>query len=367
MSAGATRCQFIDGLRGCAALAVLIYHIFIDGLPANAFMADQAWWSKVFVVNGALAVHIFFVVSGFSLSIRYLADGDARGLARIAAGRYLRLTIPIFAICAVTYILMTNGLIGPPQSRPAPLDMYLRFTPTLDGLFEFSLFKVFFVSSKTESYNPPLWTMAYEFLGSFMVFAVLALARTSPARTVMFGALFLALMVGQSLYALFIGGILIADLTIKLRRSPAVGVAGAALCAGGTMLAPFLDPWFDAVDIAVAILLVAGIAFCAPLRVLFENRLGAFLGWISFPLYLVQAPVIYAFSVGGLHHLAAHGFDDATQRWIVGAATLPVAILCAVAFCPINDIAVALSRKFGAAVVSLCDSVRRAPKADPVS
>ena len=101
----------------------------------------------------------------------------------------------------------------------------------------------------------------------------------------------------------------------------------------------------------------AGIAFCVPLRRAFENRLGDFLGWISYPLYLVQAPVIYAFSVGGLHHLVAIGFDDAAARVIAGTATVPVAILCAIAFCPINDLAVKLSRRTGRAFLALLDAL----------
>jgi peptidoglycan/LPS O-acetylase OafA/YrhL len=357
MSDEANRFRFLDGLRGWAAFAVLIYHIFIDGLPANAFMADRALWSKVFVLNGTLAVCIFFVVSGFSLSIRYLLTGDARGLARIAGGRYVRLALPIFAICAVSYGLITTGLIGPAASRPAPLDMFLRFTPTLEGLAGFSLFKVFFAYTNAESYDPPLWTMAYEFFGSFIVFALLALVRAWPARTAVFGTLFLALMCAQSYYALFVGGVFIADLVSRLHASPAANRPGAVLCLGGFVLGLFLSPWFDTVYIAVAMLLVAGIAFCVPLRRAFENRLGDFLGWISYPLYLVQAPVIYAFSVGGLHHLVAIGFDDAAARVIAGTATVPVAILCAIAFCPINDLAVKLSRRAGRAFLALLDAL----------
>ena len=172
-----------------------------------------------------------------------------------------------------------------------------------------------------------------------------------------FGALFLALMCAQSYYALFIGGVFIADLVSRLHAWPAADRAGAALCASGMMLGLFLTPWFDTVYIAVAMLLVAGIAFCMPLRHAFENRLGNFLGWISYPLYLVQAPVVYAFSVGGLHHLVALGFDDAPARLIAGAATIPVAILCAIAFCPINDLAVKLSRRTGRAFLALLDAL----------
>jgi hypothetical protein len=47
------------------------------------------------------------------------------------------------------------------------------------------------------------------------------------------------------------------------------------------------------------------------------------------------------------------------QRWIVGAALLPIAILCAVAFCPINDLAMKLARRLGAGVVAFCDEIDR--------
>jgi peptidoglycan/LPS O-acetylase OafA/YrhL len=113
--------------------------------------------------------------------------------------------------------------------------------------------------------------------------------------------------------------------------------------------------------------MTAGAAFCAPVRRFFENRLSSFLGWISFPLYLVQAAVIYAFSLHGLDLLASLGFAPAMQRWIVGAVTIPIAILFAVMLCPINDAAVALSRRFGASFAALCEEIdrRRARRGHP--
>ena len=159
MGRGATRFRFLDGLRGWAAVVVLLHHLFVDGLPANSFMADRALWAKVFFLNGTLAVSVFFVISGFSLSIRYLETGDGRALGRIAAGRYLRLALPIFAICAVTYVLLVLGLIPPAAPRPSPLDQFLSFSPTIDGLLSFALLKVFVAYSGAESYDPPLWTM----------------------------------------------------------------------------------------------------------------------------------------------------------------------------------------------------------------
>jgi peptidoglycan/LPS O-acetylase OafA/YrhL len=356
---GATRLRFLDGLRGWAAVVVLLHHVFIDGLPANAFMADRALWAKVFFLNGTLAVGVFFVISGFSLSIRYLETGNGGALGRIAAGRYVRLALPIFAICAITYGLLVFGLIPPAAQRPAPLDQFLAFTPTIERLMSFSLWNVFVAYSDTETYDPPLWTMTYEFFGSFMVFAVIAALRPSRLRTVMLGVLFVALAVMQTYFALFVAGILIADLFPTAGPARTTNRAGAVLCIVGLLLILLPHTWFGAVYVGGATALTAGAIFCGPVRGFFENRLSGFLGWISFPLYLVQAAVIYVLAPRGLDLLASFGFAAEIQRWILGAALLPIAIVVAIAFCPINDFAVTASRWFGNSVVALGDDIGR--------
>jgi peptidoglycan/LPS O-acetylase OafA/YrhL len=353
------RFRFLDGLRGWAAVVVLLHHVFIDGLPANGLMADRTLWAKVFFLNGTLAVCVFFVISGFSLSIRYFVSGDGRALGRIAAGRYLRLAIPIFAICAITHGLLVLGIIPPAAERPAPLDLFLAFTPSVEQLLSFSLVKVFAAYAGTASYDPPLWTMPYEFYGSFMVFAIVAGLRRSQERTLLLGVLFVALAALQTYFALFVAGILIADLFPLVAPSAPANRAGAALCVGGLLLLLLPSTWFGMVYVGGASCLTAGAVFCAPVRRFFENRLSHFLGWISFPLYLVQAAIIYALAPRGLDFLASLGFEPQLQRWIVGIALLPIAILCAVAFCPINDFAVILSRRFGATFLGWCGEISR--------
>src|SRR5579872_4759055 len=233
---GRARLHFLDGLRGWAALVVLLHHVFVDGLPPNALMADRALCGKVVFLNGMLAVCIFFVISGFSLSIRYFETGDRRGLGRIAAGRYLRLALPIFAICAITYVLLLVGLIAPAGQRPPPLDQFLTFVPRIDHLLNFSSWKVFFAYSDADTYDPPLWTMSYELYGSFLVFALALCLRPSRSRSLILGTCFLALAAAQSFYALFIGGLLIADLFPLATRFAAASKAGALLCAVGLAL-----------------------------------------------------------------------------------------------------------------------------------
>jgi peptidoglycan/LPS O-acetylase OafA/YrhL len=359
MERGATRFRFLDGLRGWAALVVLLHHVFVDALPANAVMADRSLWAKVFFLNGALAVSVFFVISGFSLSVRYLETGDAAALGRIAAGRYLRLVLPIFAVCAITHVLLLSALIAPAAQRPPPLDQFLTFTPTIERLLNFSLWKVFVAYSGAESYDPPLWTMSYEFFGSFMVFAAVAALRPSRMRTLMLGVSLIALAALQTYFALFVAGILIADLWRRAGLTVAANRAGAMLCLAGLLLILLPNTWFAAVYVGGAACLTAGAVFCAPVRRLFETRLSGFLGWISFPLYLVQAAVIYLLAPRGLDLLAWFGLAPQMQRWLLGAALVPIAIVCAIALCPINDLAVTASRRFGAAVVALGDDAGR--------
>jgi peptidoglycan/LPS O-acetylase OafA/YrhL len=348
----AKRLRFLDGLRGWAALVVLMHHVFIDGLPANAVMADRALWAKVFFLNGTLAVCVFFVISGFSLSNRYLQTGDGVALSRIAAGRYLRLAIPIFAICAITHALLLLGVIPSAAQRPAPLDAFLAFTPTLRALFSFSLVKVFFAYANAQTYDPPLWTMSYEFYGSFLAFAIAVCVRPMRLRTAALCALFLMLAALQTYFALFVAGILLADLFGRFIRADGTNRIGAALCVLGVLLVTLPYTWFGAVYVAGATCLTAGAIFCTPVRGFFANRVSRFLGWISFPLYLTQAAVIYALAPRGLALLGDWGLSSDLQRVVVGIALVPIAILCAIAFCPINDLAVTVSRRFGAGAVA---------------
>lgn len=78
------RLKFLDGLRGWAAIFVLLYHVFCDAIP---FDDRAAALLQLFLpFSGIMAIFIFFVVSGFSLSVDYLDRGDLKSWVRIVAG-----------------------------------------------------------------------------------------------------------------------------------------------------------------------------------------------------------------------------------------------------------------------------------------
>ncbi len=62
--------ELLDGLRGIAALLVLIYHIF-EGL-AFAEASDGVGSGVITTLNhGHIAVDFFFILSGFVISYAY--------------------------------------------------------------------------------------------------------------------------------------------------------------------------------------------------------------------------------------------------------------------------------------------------------
>ena len=90
----------LDGLRGLAALAVVVYHTASDAFPV-----------------GWMAVDLFFVLSGYLITAIILRDGGAPGFfATFYARRSLRL-IPAYALClALAWGLGSTNLDLPPSA-----------------------------------------------------------------------------------------------------------------------------------------------------------------------------------------------------------------------------------------------------------
>ena len=87
------RFLFVDGLRGFAALAVVLFHLLI---AVNQTAGDWIWpvFEKLFSY-GHLGVDMFFVISGFviRLSVRN-AEHTLGYLFRFAVRRSIRLDPP---------------------------------------------------------------------------------------------------------------------------------------------------------------------------------------------------------------------------------------------------------------------------------
>ena len=373
-STSSERYDFLDGLRGWASVAVVLCHYFIEVFPYSNSVAKTLAFLIPF--NGTVAVYTFFVISGFSLSVSYIKNRNGVGLARMALSRYPRLAIPIFAACAIVFIMMLTGAIPAPDSRLSPLDTALRFEPDFTHLMRFSFFDVFFAFSVPEAFIVPLWSMSIELFGSFIVITLLAVVGRARWRMWLYGAAFAGIgsFAGTyrffAMYSLFVSGIMLAELYVsgafRFRwHKPTFAVLFVlAWCA------PFLSAHQPSIFYFCAIVgFCASVFYLGPLQRFFGNRVGRFLGRVSFPLYLLHGPVMYSFSMLVVRSLDQAGLDTPIRNVITATISLPVALGAAVLFAPMNEWAIKISRKFARTALDafrflMPDHIREIPRVE---
>ena len=351
-----SRLKFLDGFRGWAALFVVFYHVFCEAFPLTATSGPIL--KQLLPFSGLYAVMVFFLVSGFSISIRFLATGDRRSLCKIAAGRYFRLVIPVFAACLTANFIVLSGLLAPATERLPIFSHALDFETTISRLLRFSFFDVFFDYVPSQTYIGPLWTMQVELSGSFILLALVAVLPRTRARPWCLGIVIMAVFIfaqtdNQNLFVLFPIGALIADGFQRgwLEQLP-MPAAIALLCAG--IASPIvLPPAYDAANAVGTALLVMGCLAMVGVRKALSGTLSSILGTISFPLYLLHGLVLILIG----EPLTRNFGHTLSERLTIDVITVVISIAAAVMLIPVNVLAIRAARIAGEAAVS---PIRRA-------
>lgn len=170
-NSGAFRIGALDGLRGWAALAVVIFHFTIE-MWSQRYPVFRSFLPSL-IGNGQLAVAIFFALSGYVLTIRRWGRTDNPPLYLVLLRRYLRLTIPILAAAILFYIVMIIGLT-PTRDAARVIDSkewlgrIANFDPGILDMLGFAFARVYSFSLK-HNYGPFLWTMVIELWFSLLV------------------------------------------------------------------------------------------------------------------------------------------------------------------------------------------------------
>lgn len=348
--------EYLDGLRGWAALIVVMYHTCLM-MGLNLGMSF-----KPIVMDGPFSVFIFFVLSGYVLSVAAFKSGDRRIVVDMAIRRYPRLTVPILCISAVALVLMLSGAmhnVGAAKVTGSELWMsqFYVFDGSLLDMLHFSLWRVY-TDHPAPTYNSSLWTMPYELQGSLLVFALLlSVGRSSTARllghvvfiaaTWWFTSFIFAMALGVALgnfvhlrvhrrlctavfsrpiaWALILGGLLAAAV-----RPEANGVVWTSLCALAVVYGVLLDTGVQRV-------------LTAPVSL--------WLGRISFPLYLVHIPLICSAASWACLVVADAGWMGPSAKVALAVLTVGVSLVAATVFAPVERLAVALGRRLSRAVI----------------
>jgi peptidoglycan/LPS O-acetylase OafA/YrhL len=369
------RFDMLDGVRGWAALAVVLFHIFWEtfGILVPAFRNPLTR----FLFDGRLAVCIFFVLSGEALSAAFFAGKGDASTIRLAIKRYPRLAAPILASCLIIFALDRYGLVYSSQAativhRADWIGDWLRAPPTLSSTLRYSLYDVFFSDDFEHAINPMLWTMRIELVGSFLVFALaLVWKRLSRPRLLLL-TLFLAAAAAPiellNFLSCFFAGVAFADWRTRGvfaawgRRFVWVSLAaiGVIALADGV---PHCFGWQPG-KTAFAIVLMLAVHASPRLVALFSGRLSRALGRISFPLYLIQFPVLVSATSWLIVRAGAAGPPSLFAIWGISLASVAGCLLAAIAFSPIET----LARRLGDALVALVGrAVRGWPGGGPLS
>lgn len=350
------RLKYLDGLRGIAALAVVLHHFLLAFYPA--VFSGRPYHSHfpgfqfdVFVARspldlfaaGNFAVCIFFVLSGMVLSRQFLITKNPVVLSEQAVRRYFRLIIPIAASMLIAYLMIQSDCF---YNKPAAIitksDFWLaELWPRKFTVLQF-LYIAFIDSVLNNAIDiiNVLWTMNIEFNGSFLVFAMLALSQYLSRRWLIY-----ALLVGSQLwlhhyyYICFIAGVMMMDAEVNdlkwlrhWRAQLSIGIFILSLLLGsfpsGTeeYLGSFYSYWFLPIDQCSvfyhsigAILLVASINNLPWIQKQLEAKSCTFLGRISFSMYLLHSLVL-----GSVILLAfLHIYPQVSYGWAVLLLLLP--------------------------------------------
>jgi peptidoglycan/LPS O-acetylase OafA/YrhL len=332
------RLTHLDGLRGVAALVVIAHHYCLAFAPTmQPFRARTPHWlfdtPLAIFYNGGFALAIFFVISGF-----VVANAGAAGKSPLPINlivRYLRLAIPA-TVSVLFAMVLLNLFAGWPRALNALLpnfwlqQSYWDGTPGLGYALWHGLYDVFV--SGGSKFNNPLWTMRTELIGSFALFTAYAFTRGWGRSVAVIGLCAVAVWQNQGQYLTFGAGALLRELWAadRLPRQGALIALGAGIILGAPLQqsamrfgfkdAPFfgdLGMVLGLTAIAAGALIVYAVLASPWLREILSARIPAFLGRISFGLYLVHVPLIVTIGAWLYVHLAPVNFVELVLGLIV--------------------------------------------------
>jgi peptidoglycan/LPS O-acetylase OafA/YrhL len=348
---GRGRLAGLDGIRGLAALYVVVYHLFLRAFPGHAAENAPSWAAGF--RYGRFAVVVFIVLSGFSLSV-----GPARagwrldGLRRFAHRRAWRILPPYWAALGFSLLMTWYVQAQPGWATPTAKSV------AVNGLLVQDVFAV-------PSPNRAFWSIAIE-AQLYLIFPLLILAVRRVNAFVMVG------LMAAPVLALGVFGAshnraatkLVQQYTPDLAVLFAIGVAAAGVVGSVASRRAHRWHWY-ALRLAIPVLaliarqgsawtmdnlfwvdlalgpaigcLLAAVAVgrSRPLLDLLGSRPLRCLGSFSYSLYLTHAPIVIAVYYGLLAGRVGQG---APMFLVLCAILLPLTVLFARLFAEVFEL-----------------------------
>lgn len=173
----------LEALRAIACFIEVLYHFLLSFVPALIHQpqthqyAFEGWLigTPLYAfTNGFGMVMVFFILSGYVLSIKGLEKHSEQKLLNTAVKRYLRFLPLIFLSLLCSYLLFKFNLLYYKEAGALNGSFWLQneffysaIPPTIRDVFLGSVSGVILFGD--ERFNTVLWTMNVEFIGSLIV------------------------------------------------------------------------------------------------------------------------------------------------------------------------------------------------------
>jgi peptidoglycan/LPS O-acetylase OafA/YrhL len=332
------RIEYLDSLRGLAALFVLVGHTMgaFDWPAHYVFIAHLPFVS--ILSSGVEAVAIFFILSGYVLSKPYVETGPAPTRKIFLPTFYLRRLIriwPPWFFAFIASILARKFLFFHPPSQPAVSNWLAGFWQAKLTVPDFFRQCIFCLHDPARLLLMQDWSLGVELKGSALIPLFLICARRKYiASLIPLTILFLIFVGTGHYYVTFIIGVLMAQYdSFLIERLMRLGRAvRVALFVSGLLLYQGYDFFlkvFPGAHWAVKYGWVVSAAGCAVILVsvlgsqtlqrVLNLKAMIFLGRISYSIYLLQFIVILCLLPPLVAVLNQCGI---TQPWVLFALTM---------------------------------------------
>ncbi|MCD9876831.1 acyltransferase family protein [Streptomyces guryensis] len=358
----------LDGLRGLAALYVVLFHCWLLSFPGFPENSGPSWLG--WLMYGRLAVVFFLVLSGFSLALSPARNGwHQGGVARFLRRRARRILPPYWAALvlsvAVAFFVVRASHHGPPNAR----------TVVVYGLLLQDAF-----TARTP--NGAFWSIAVE-AELYLLFPLLLFVRRRLGAAVLVTGVTL-LAVGRGLLAghaspvegdnwlapdlapVFVAGLVGAGIIVareKVRRLPWHWLAAFSALPVMSLISVRGSSWtvnhYFWVDLAVAPAMTMFLAAVATGRPVFLMRLLTTapmrsLGNSSYSLYLIHLPIIMVI----VRKIAPdHASAGLPTFWFTTILGLPASIVSAWLFSEVFEVPFKRNRSNGSRIDPLSGGV----------
>ncbi|MBE2173384.1 acyltransferase [Acinetobacter oleivorans] len=319
-----------ESLRGLACLAVVFSHFFGTFFPQlhNFYGSNLPKFEFIeliynspfaFFYSGTGAVFVFFVLSGYVLTLSFLKSKDSkRKLKESLIKRYPRLAIPAIFSCLLMWVVL-HFSVDLENVSEWFRSVGAKTPNLLEAIYSGAIGSFIFGEAK---YNPVLWTMQIELLGSLIVYLICFFQKNNIIK---YALVVISILASMSLSFMAFLGILSFILGHFLyffsRRIPEficifLFIVGLYFCgahnesASYTVFSKILgERTYNILNFFGGGLIVFASIKSNIIDNFFNKNILLSLGKLSFSIYLVHIPIMYILGVPIFNIFLNEGFN----------------------------------------------------------